>query len=88
LPCLALSQRRHWRQVVGAGHHLPESAVFTFRLTGWLFLLMSFFLALLRDGPAFGVALWVVLISLAAVVVAFCLTWSPRLLRRLARAMI
>lgn len=42
-------------------------------------------LCVYRDGPGFGAVLWVVLISSAALAVAFTLAWQPRLFGAAAR---
>ena len=75
---LALTQTRPWRQ-------LGQTALLTgmrrrvLRILGGSALFMSLFLCLVRDGPSFGILLWATAISLAAVTVAFTLTWCPRI---------
>lgn len=72
--CLALSQTRHWRQVAGSttATSPPKTSL---RTTGALCLAVSLALALLRDGPAFGSLLWIVLLSVCAFGVAITLSW-------------
>lgn len=78
--CLALSQQRHWR-VWLPGRQLTRPAQWALRAPG------AGLLALLRDGPSFGSLLWATAISLAALGVAFSLSWQPRWLRPLACGM-
>ena len=54
------------------------------RIFGGAGLFLALCLALLRDGPSFGAMIWVTMISLAALAVAFTLRRRPRLLRLLA----
>jgi hypothetical protein len=78
--CFALSQSRHWRALVG-GRDPGRNVVMGLRITGGLLLVAAFGMALLRDGPAFGSLLGAVLISAAAIGVAFSATWWPQPLR-------
>jgi len=79
---LALSQVRHWRAVVGAAA-LPRRRVLVLRALGGVLIALSLLLALMRDGPGFGSLLWATAISLAALAVAFTLTWRPSIFRPL-----
>ena len=81
---LALTQARPWQKVVQTP---PPTGLrlLALRALGGLALALSLGLALLRDGPSFGALLWVTAISLAALAVAFTLTWRPNWLRPLAR---
>ena len=80
---LALTQARPWQRVRPAA---PPTGIrrLVLRTLGGLALVLSLILCLLRDGPSFGVLLWVTAISIAATAVAFTLTWRPVLLRPLA----
>lgn len=78
--CFALSQSRHWRIAVDAGEP-RRPVVVALRVTGTLMLIVGFGLALFRDGAAFGSLLGGVLISAAAVGVAFTVTWWPQPLK-------
>ena len=80
---LALTQARPWQRVYQAA---PPTVIRrqVLRTLGGLALVLSLILCLLRDGPSFGVLLWVTAISIAAAAVAFTLTWRPVLLRPLA----
>ena len=80
---LALTQARHWRRVSRAP---PPTGIrpLALRTLGGLALVLSLALCLFRDGPSFGALLWATAISIAAVAVAFTLTWCPALLRPLA----
>ena len=50
--CLALSQRRHWAQVLSG--EPPRPTVFVLRTLGSALLLLSLIVVLLRDGRASG----------------------------------
>lgn len=92
---LALSQLRHWNAVGCAartserqhGANGAPSAAAThrhrqgLRAAGYTVLVLTYLCTWLRDGPAFGSLLWVLLISLAAGGVAFTLSRRPRSLR-------
>lgn len=77
---LAVSQARHWRAVSGTAEP-PPAVKIVLRVFGAGCLLMALGLALLRDGPSFGALLWATVISLAALAVAFTLSWRPSWLR-------
>ena len=81
---LALTQTRHWRRVSRAP---PPTGMRRLapRTLGGLALLLSLALCLVRDGPSFGALLWATAISIAAVAVAFTLTWRPALLSPLVK---
>lgn len=77
---LALSQVRHWRIVFDKA--LPtQREVLTLHGLGILMLSISLVLSIVRDGASFGSLLWITVISMAALSVAFTLTWRPRWLR-------
>ena len=80
---LALAQARPWQRV---GQAAPPTGIrrLALRTLGGLALVLSLVLCLVRDGPSFGALLWATMISLAAIAVAFTLTWRPSLLRPLA----
>src|SRR5687768_12924996 len=82
--CFALSQSCHWRIVVDASEPGRE-VVAGLRIVGVLLLIFGFALAIFRDGPAFGSLLAGVLISVAAIGVAFSVTWWPLPLKWIAR---
>lgn len=54
------------------------------RTIGSALLLLAASLAVLRDGPAFGALLAMLLLSAGAFAVAFTLSWQPRMLGGLA----
>lgn len=81
---LALSQDRHWHHLGGA-RHCPVHAARTLRASGYALLLASLCLALVRDGPGFGVLLWATILTVCAFSVVCTLTWRPQWLRPLAR---
>ena len=80
---LALSQKQRWRQFshADAPRALP---LFFLRGLGGLALVASLVVSLLRDGPDYGALLWVTVLSLSAMAVAFTLTWRANWLRPLA----
>lgn len=79
---LALSQTRHWRRV-GEPARLSRGRVIILRFAGGGMVGLAFILSLMRDGPSFGALLWATTISIAALAMAFTLSWRPRLLRPL-----
>ena len=81
---LALTQARPWQKVVRTPPPTGRWRL-VLRALGGIALALSLGLALLRDGPSFGALLWATAISLAALAVAFTLTWRPNWLRPLAR---
>ncbi|MCX7069718.1 MAG: DUF3325 domain-containing protein [Gammaproteobacteria bacterium] len=82
---LALSQSRHWQQVLpGHGQQPPHR-----RARRWLAslaLALSLATCVVRDGVVFGVVLWLLQLSVAAPLLAFTLSWRPLWLQRLARS--
>ena len=80
---LALSQAQPRRRL-GLAVELGHGRRIGLRLAGGLLLVLALVLALLRDGPGFGGLLWATAVSLAALAVAFTLSWQPRLLDLLA----
>lgn len=80
---LALAQARQWRRVETADPPKGARRAALCVLAGFA-LVASLILALLRDGPSFGALLWATAISLAALAVAFTLSWRPAWLRPLA----
>lgn len=82
--CLALSMPRHWAAASG-----QQLTVVPYRRClragGSALLGVTYALCVGRDGPSFGAVLWVVLISIAALAVAFTLAWQPRLFGAAAR---
>ncbi len=83
--CLALSLATHWRKATGEST-LPSNRINTLRMIGFSALAVSFALALLRDGVSFGSLLWVLILTLSAVMTAFTFTWKPHWLALLAKA--
>ena len=77
---LALSQRQHWKAVVGT---IADRKPRRLRWTGGILLGLSLVTALYRDGPAFGAILWVVVLIIAASAAVATLTWQTPLLRRI-----
>lgn len=83
---LALSQDRHWERA-GGGRNCPARLVLPLRVLGYVLLLASLGLALLRDGPSFGSLVWATMISLSAVAVTCTLTWRAHWLRPFVRTL-
>lgn len=81
---LALSQDRHWHHLGGA-RHCPVHAARNSRVVGYALLLASLCLALVRDGPGFGILLWATILTVCAFLVVCTLTWRPHWLRPLAQ---
>lgn len=78
--CLAMAMAEHWEQAGGVpGRHVQRRR--TLRLAGTLLLCVAPLLCVWRDGPSFGVLLWLMLLSASGIAVAFTLSWRPGLLR-------
>jgi len=74
--CLALAMLDHWEQ---ASHARGRAAAPRWlRPAGLCLLGLAYGLCVWRDGASFGSLLWAVLISAAAIAVAFTLTWRNR----------
>lgn len=71
--CLALAMPEHWQQM--AGKLERAAAPRWLRRAGLCLLGVAYGLCVWRDGASFGSLLWLVLISAAAIAVAFTLTW-------------
>jgi hypothetical protein len=79
--CLALSQERHWKAVIGTAPQARRP----FRVAGWALLGLSLACCILFDGASFAALLWPLLVMLAALATAAVLTWRPGFFRPLAR---
>jgi len=75
----AASQKKHWQRITGreGAPSRPQAR----RLLGGLFCLAALACALLRDGPSFGLILWVLTLSVSAFAVAMVLSSRPAWLR-------
>lgn len=81
---LALSQKQHWRAVTGAAASSAVDARSGLRrAVGLTLLLMCLALAWLRSGATFGALLFVFLLGVTGLAVAFTLAWRPSALRRI-----
>ena len=80
---LALSQARPWRAVVVDKRQVPRRGLL--RAAGAALLALTFLLTLLREGSAFGVLLWPLILAATAMAVTFTLTWRPHWLRSIAK---
>jgi hypothetical protein len=76
---LALSMKGHWQQVRGA-QPLEPGTLRNLRVLGFAAQLVSLVLLLLVDHASMATLVWVMSMSASVVVVAFTLTWRPRLL--------
>jgi len=72
--CFALSQKPHWRKVMGTHAPRPRQTKLL-RLAGSGSLALALVCALLRDGPSFGIILWVLALSVCAFAVAMVLAF-------------
>jgi len=84
MACLALAMDVHWRQVRDAPR--TRGSGITMSASGWMLLAASLGFCLLADTATMAVLVWMMLLALAAMAVAFTLGWRPRLLRPLAIA--
>ena len=81
---LALAQEQHWRAVCTTPALQRARAAWP-AAAGLALQLLALVLALRAQGPSFGSLLWAVMISAAAMAVAFTLAWQPRWLRPIAQ---
>lgn len=81
---LALSQERHWSAVSGTPPEQRVKATWAAG-PGLVAQLAALLASLHAQGPGFGSLLWAVMISAAAITVAFTLSWKPHWLKPLAR---
>lgn len=84
---LALSQDRHWERA-GGGRDCPARLVLPLRIAGYVFLLVSFALAVWRDGASFGTLVWATMLSVGAIAVTCTLTWRANWLRPVVRTLL
>ena len=83
---LACAMGRHRDDIIGRGQpDLDGAAQRRVRVAAGLLLVAALAVAVGWVGAAFGTLLWVLQASLAAMLVAFTLTWRPRLLAPLMR---
>ena len=80
---LALAMDVHWAQVC-AGTPRPRRAALVSRCLGSAALTTALVLCLLADTATLAVLLWMMLLALSATIVAFVLSWRPRVLAPLA----
>lgn len=77
---LALSQERHWCAVCGMGVDAQTPPAWR-AITGLILQGVALLLLVCAQGPSFGGLLWMVMVSVAAIAVAFTLAWRPTWLR-------
>lgn len=82
---LALSQARHLARVLEQNRP-PAPSHGAQRATGFIAIGLCLPACITAQGASFGSLLWILLLSTAAMAVAFTLTWRPQYLRPLARA--
>lgn len=73
---IALAMPRHWEQVTGQRVEKVEPSGLL-RLSGGALLVASAWLSVADQGASFGALLWVLWITLGAVIVALVLAWWP-----------
>jgi hypothetical protein len=79
LAWLALAMDVHWQQVRGAG--IPGAGIRRLlRALGALALLASLILCFVADHASMAVLVWVMALAGGALLVAFTLSWKPRML--------
>lgn len=76
---LALSMENHWRQVRG-GQAASAGTVRLLRVLGALALGAALLICLRVDHASMAVLVWLMSLAAAALLVAFTLSWRPRLL--------
>jgi hypothetical protein len=76
---LALSLESHWSQVRGE-HGATAGTVRLLRVLGGLALAASLALCLRADHATMAVLVWFMALAAAALVIAFTLSWRPRVL--------
>ncbi|MEO0398122.1 MAG: DUF3325 domain-containing protein [Pseudomonadota bacterium] len=79
--CLALSQERHWKKVLGYSRKELSAP----RRVGWGLVFLSGVFCIVRDGGGFAALIWPLLLALGAFLTACTLTWAPNRLRGVAR---
>ena len=79
LAWFALAMDEHWRQVRGPAKP-GRGTVVVLRALGAVALLLSLALCLFSDHASMASLVWVMALAGAAWVIAFTLTWRPRLL--------
>jgi hypothetical protein len=79
LAWLALAMDTHWRQVrpLNARSH---GATVALRVLGSAALVLSLILCLVADHASMAVLVWVMALAGGALLVAFTLSWNPRML--------
>ena len=74
----ALSLDAHWRQLRSG---TPSQAlVRQLRLLGWVCMALSLLLCLAVDHASMASLVWIMMVAASALIVAFTLSWRPRLL--------
>lgn len=75
----ALAMNVHWQQVRGESP-LPRSTAVALRVAGVIAIALSLWLCLGVDHVSMASLVWVMSLAAAALIVAFTLSWRPRLL--------
>lgn len=74
--CLALAMDVHWRRVRDSPR--TRGSVIATRCLGYALLMSSLVCCLAADTATMAVLVWMVLLAVGAMVVAFALSWHPR----------
>lgn len=77
LAWLALAMQVHWQQVLGQ-RLLPARTATVLRAMGVAGLLISMVICLIVDHASMAALVWIMSLAAAALMVAFMLTWRPR----------
>ncbi len=77
---LALAMDRHHEQMLGC-RKVPQQQKLAFRIMGWLLLAASLWASVMGWGWSLGSAMWLGLLTLAAITLILLLGWRPRAAR-------
>lgn len=77
---LALAMDVHWAQVRGEQPALAAPTQRRLRVLGGAAMALALLLCLLADHPGMAALVWIMSLALSALLVAFTLSWRPRLL--------
>lgn len=80
---LALSQKQHWERVLKPRPY-PSAGLRTLRIVAAVGLGMSFALCIMADSPGLATLVWLMVLTVSALIVAFTLAYRPHWLGWLA----
>lgn len=75
---LSLAMPRHYEQVTGR-RVLPPSRRYTFRILGWLLLILAAVSCIQAWGAAVGTVIWFGFLTVGGLLIILLLPWLPRL---------